>query len=984
MRIYWNAPTQSTSISRLALIAMVLMVLGCSRGQYREQADQEVTCLVTEKSFDPRWAYPNFSIELDPRSRYYDPYNLEEPPMPEDDPSAHRYMHYVDGKRGWKHWHRNGDRPDLESPYWEQLLYQYANVDDEGRIILSLEDSVRLAILHSPDYQRQTETLYLSALDVSTERFRFDVQFFGGNFTEYTHLGQLRPGGESNTLRLDHDAVLNRRTATAGEIMVGLANSTVWEFTGPNRGVTNSILNFNLVQPLLRAGGRAVALEQLTIAERGLLANMRAFARYRQGFYTDVAIGESGVPGLQRRGGFFGGTGLTGFTGQGSGGFGGVGEATGFGRGFFGGTGVAAGGAGTGFAGGGAGTVGGFTGLLQQLQQIRNTQDSLNAQLRTLELLEANLEAGLIDIAQVDQFRQNIETERANLLQASNNLEAALDSFKRGTLGLPPDLPVTLDDSIIEQFKFIDPRTNQIQLAIEDYITDFGDFPDEPDAAILSQALVKVHLLQQQVQRRIDATPEDIEGLVEAMPRRKVEMTEREQTLQDRELQRLLDDQEDLDARSKLILNRIEQLRANLGEVAPARAADQIVSILVDMKNITSETALIQASARLEQIVVERLDLDAPTALEIARANRLDWMNNRAALVDTWRLIEFNANALRSDLTVRFSGDMQTVGNNPVDFRGQTGRLQASVQFDPPFTRLLERNSFRQQLITYQQDRRQLIQFEDAVLETMRGNLRKLEELRVNLEIQRRAVAIAIRRVDQTREALNRPVPPSEPGQPAASLGPTAAQNLLFALSDLRNTQNNLMSVWLNYQATRLRIYKELGLMEIDDEGLWIDRPLALADRLSAEEVELPPSVPQQWFDEEFLEQIPETIEEESSAKHQREEPASWQIAQWWENVRKKRTDNPKEEETRKTASLPEDIAVSYTPTLIKEDGETSGENSQPTNFKRFTRSEIDQMIADIRRIRQAEAAAAAKVTQKKEPENPLRTADRPTSRKRR
>jgi hypothetical protein len=118
-----------------------------------------------------------------------------------------RDQHELD--RHQNHQHGNGDRPELESPYWEQLLYQYANVDDEGRIILSLEDSVRLAVLHSPDYQRQIETLYLSALDVSTERFRFDVQFFGGNITEFTHLGQLRPGGESNTLSLDHHATLH-------------------------------------------------------------------------------------------------------------------------------------------------------------------------------------------------------------------------------------------------------------------------------------------------------------------------------------------------------------------------------------------------------------------------------------------------------------------------------------------------------------------------------------------------------------------------------------------------------------------------------------------------------------------------------------------------------------------------------------------------------------------------------------------------------
>ena len=165
--------------------------------------------------------------------------------------------------------------------------------------------------------------------------------------------------------------------------------------------------------PTASAGaGRDVALEQLTIVERGLLANLRAFQRYRHGFYTQVAVGELGVTGPQRRGGFFGGTGLTGFTGQGSGGLGGVGSATGFGRAGFGTTGGGGTGGGAGFAGGGAGEVGGFLGLLQQLQQIRNTRDSLALQLAQLEQLEAYQDAGLITLIQVDNFRQNIETER--------------------------------------------------------------------------------------------------------------------------------------------------------------------------------------------------------------------------------------------------------------------------------------------------------------------------------------------------------------------------------------------------------------------------------------------------------------------------------------------------------------------------------------------------------------------------------------------
>jgi hypothetical protein len=264
-----------------------------------------------------------------------------------------------------------------------------------------------------------------------------------------------------------------------------------------------------------------------------------------------------------------------------------------------------------------------------------------------------------------------------------------------------------------------------------------------------------------------------------------------------------------------------------------------------ELDTVVAEMGLIQARTRLEAIFVEPIELEPADALEIARANRLDWMNNRAALVDTWRLIEFNANALESQLDVVFSGDLRTIGDdNPVKFRGPTGRLSAQLQFDAPLTRLIERNNFRQQLINYQQARRQLIQFEDTVHRGLRANLRNLEQLNTNLEIQRRAVAIAIRRVDLTREELNRPVPPPMPGQPPAQFGPTAATDLLTALSALRDAQDNFMSVWLNYHAARMSLYRDLGVMRIDERGLWIDEPLDDAIRASADDCPLPPDVP--------------------------------------------------------------------------------------------------------------------------------------------
>jgi hypothetical protein len=488
--------------------------------------------------------------------------------------------------------------------------------------------------------------------------------------------------------------------------------------------------------------------------------------------------------------------------------------------------------------------VGGFIGLLQQLQQVRNTQDSLDAQVRTLGLLEANLQAGLIDIAQVDQFRQNIETERANLLQARNGLANSQDNFLVNTLGLPPDLPVELDDSLIAQFRFIDPQTTATQNQLEDFVELLGDLPQAPAGDELSQAVAVLRELRAKVALRIDEVRADLDRLHAAAPSRRRDMNAAEARSFATDLVKLAEALADLETRYRESAAGLEAWTVD----DPARALDRLVSLAVGLAGLTQELALVQARARVESVTLDRIALTPEHALALARIHRLDWMNNRAALVDTWRLIAFNANALESSLDVTFAGDLLTQGDNPVKFQSPTGSLRVGVRFDAPFTRLLERNNYRQVLIDYQRDRRRLIQYEDGVNLSLRRLLRQLEQLGQNLEIQRRAVVIAVRRVDQTREVLNQPPQVAAAGEASAALGPTAAQNLLTALSDVRNTQNNFMSVWLNYYATRMTLVRDLGLMQLDENGLWIDRPLDDSLRLDDDDCELPPAIPVAWL----------------------------------------------------------------------------------------------------------------------------------------
>ncbi len=841
------------------LLTVTMIGLGCQRDYYYQQADEEAMALIAEKSADPRWAFDDFDVKIDPRSRFAHQLDPIRPPMPPDDPSSSELMKSLAGMEGYSGWGANGMADVRENPEWRLRLREYMEVDEEGRIQMDLEGAVRMSMIHSPGYQSTIETLYLSALDVSTERFRFDVQFFGGNDTNYSHRGDRNFGGESNTLTnggtfRTKTFRVRRKLATAGQVAVEFANTFTWQFAGPDSNSAASLLGFSIFQPLLRGGGRVVGLEQLTRAERTLLANMRAFQRYRQGFYTDLAIGtRGGTTGPRRSGGFFGGTGLTGFSGQGSGGFGGVGQASGFG-GFFGGGATGGGGAGgggavAGVAGGGAGNVGGYIGLLQSLQQLRNAQDNLALQQRTLALLQALREAGQIGADQVLSFEQSIETGKANMLQSTNGFKSTVENFVMSSFGLPGSVQISLDDSIIRPFQFIDPRVTTVETSVANLVAAFG-LIENPTDEQLNRTASHARKLHEDISGLTQLVVGDLEALAK-------KITVREAAMSDMEKQQFATDRGVLAAdlnrlrvqhqKTRLLLGTvIKRLGTKLDADAKTSVVADLIAVNGSLAGTVGELALVQAGSRLEAVSLDqRVELDADDALEIARSFRLDWMNARASLVDGWRLVEYNANALESDLSIVFSGDMKGDQDNPLKLTGAKGTLRAGLQFDAPLTRLLERNNFRQQLINYEQSRRGMITYEDGLLQGFRVALRTLEQRETNLEIQRRAVKIAIRRVDQTRQMLTKP---PAPGQPAV-LSPTATQDLLSALAALRESQNNFMSVWLAYYAGRMSLMRDLGVMRLDENGLWIDEPLEDALEEARENpTVLPPAVPEAWL----------------------------------------------------------------------------------------------------------------------------------------
>lgn len=832
------------------------MIAGCHRSFYRRQADAEARRLILEKASDPRWSSADGRVDIDPQSRMFNPFSADHAPLPPDDPTSHQLMHHVDGRQGYSHWHANGDTDAVENPMW----LSYLPVDENGQSVLSLERAYELALLHSPDFQQQRETLYLSALDVSLQRFGFDSQLFAGFNQFISTSGRLRDGtGRSSTnltngLGVNGGGInLNRLGITGATFTAGLANALMWNLAGNNTQTASGLFDFSIIQPLLRGAGRERIMESLTQSERTLLANIRQYERFRRGFYLQIATGRNSGAGPNRQGNF------------------------------------------PGLAAGASLNAGGYFGLLQQQQQIRNLEFNLRLLEGVLEQFRTFQEEDRIDSLQVRQFQSTVFQQQQNLLNAKVSYQTALDNFKL-LLGLPPYLEVTIEDPLLDRFKIIDDSisgrladVSNLRIEVGSIIDELVDLnnelsdsfageeeDDEPEDVAanqkgteLVQALIKQTLeLEPLIQRAramvksvseddVSAIESDIKKLDTLRPKRlaylrklrrdiasgKLPSEVEPQVFSDRSIPKSQslsenlndpDNQRSLSRRLSRIESGLEKLLTQLksldetteeidgkevGELIAYGFQRPTPDLLTDLDGTILELALIQAEARSNVIEIETVEISSDHAFEIARCFRRDWMNARAELVDSWRRIEFVADQLESQVDLVFEGDVGTASDNPFSFRYETGQLRAGLRVDAPVVRQGERNDYREALITYQQARRTFYQFEDDVSRNLRLIVRNLDRNKVLFELNRQSIQVNIDAVELSRFRLEQP---PRPGAQSA-FGQTTARDLSQAINGLNSVQNQYVQSWVQYEVLRRSLDFDLGTMQLDESGQWID-----------------------------------------------------------------------------------------------------------------------------------------------------------------
>jgi hypothetical protein len=940
----WRAPLSLCRACLHAALGagLITQAGGCTRPFFRNQADKEVSEVLAQKDKYPAWKIDNWHIYPDQRARFADPSDPDHPPKPPDDPAAYDLspnpqkagkagIERIEGKgyleliAKWDQENRerrareeaeekdkSGEPPkaDEEEEGPEVQVAPVANnqapreptmktppvqkdalveakersfLDITGRpaYLLTLDQAAELAMFNSREFQDRRESLYLAALPVTVERFSFMAQFFAAQRAIREDSGSTTPEGKTNSWSLNSGTGLAKVLPTGALLLLDFSNQTVFDFLNPKKTLSTSSLNFNAIQPLLRGGGEAVALESLTTAERNLLYAIRSFARFRTELYVAIASANGG----SISGSSFQPTGVLSSNNGGST------------------RGVGASGIVPGTIAPATTTIdqpiiapnspgslalspaitpapAGYLNTMLQKIQVYIDQENIDVLSGILLRFRGLLEGDVVGPLQVQSVEQQLLAGRATLLSDQAQYLQALDGFKL-EIGVPMKLNIEMDDSVlqplIKQFQHSRAITENEQAAVAEAS---ALIPLEK-APMLRAELLRLFLKSPLVK----GTPfaehiRDRWAEWEKLPDK--ELNARLNELRT-ETRKLLDLQADLQKKGEFLSPadeaRLREVNVQYDLGAFERSLRQYESAYVEMgkpkkpdaagdrqrirqfQTVISSWQKVLVEARDEQWAVVRASwpelprccVDGVDLIheDLARAqaaggqhallNRLDLMNTRAQVVDAWRQLAVYANSLLGFFNVRYqlNASSPLLGAQPLNIGGSGNAHQLILDTTLPLTRIEERNNYRASLIAYQRQRRALQEAEDIAVQVVDNELFLLRQYADQYRIQQRQLELAYLTIDSSLESLEAPTPPPAPAGQTRSGGvdgPAAlTQQLLSAQRSLPTAQNALLNLWIQYLNARLQLYRDLELMPLDARGVWIDEVRDCDCNLNAE-----------------------------------------------------------------------------------------------------------------------------------------------------
>jgi outer membrane protein TolC len=646
---------------------------------------------------------------------------------------------------------------------------------EDGTIRLDQNKAVEVALNNSREFQTELENLYLVALSLTLNRFEFSLQWFLTNTTTFTHFGS---GGTPNgeTNTLDVESHFGfTRNFAAGGQLLVDFANSLVVEFTGGQRRFRSDLFIQLIQPLLRGAGRRVRLESLTQAERDTLYAVRNFARFRKSFWADVAV-----------------------------------------------------------------RSGGYLDLLLALQTIRNSQANLRQQEETYRLYNELFVGGRASAVELDQFFQSLQGARLEVVNAQTAFNNLLDQFKF-TLGIPPRMPVQLDDALLNEFVLVEPQLEARRDALEAFQRQrLAEFEAPPPAADL-----RLHF--QRLLEFANLAPQDLSRAADDLARWR------------QQLDRPLGPTDDAESRGQArrtydvlqpqVMGIGLELQAAAAEIERHRSAvtddnrkeswEELSSDIKDVLAAVDGIIALQTQARIHLIELPPVRLAEGEALEIAKQDRLDLMNQLGLVTDAWRKVTVAANALKSDLDVVATANLGTDPDHldPFNFAAEASTYSLGIQFDGPLNRMAERNIYRASLITYQRARRAYMALSDTIELDVRRDLRQLEQLRIGFEISRQQLLAAARQFENARITLLGP-------RDRRSANDTTTLNLLQALTNLLDARNGLAQNYINYEQQRVQLLLDLEVLQLDPRGFPLHDTLRFAGGAEPEPIERGQPIP--------------------------------------------------------------------------------------------------------------------------------------------
>jgi outer membrane protein TolC len=170
-----------------------------------------------------------------------------------------------------------------------EMLEQKARAEEAT--LLSLSDTLAIAMANSRSYQSRKESLFIQALLLTETQkdFRWDTS--ASTLTATTTLtddGSMTENFGDNGVDGTLGLAVSRTLASGARVTLNYTETIVNYFTSPDTSSESGILSFNIVQPLLNGFGPLVSLEPLRQAERNMVYAVRDFKRYQQDFVVDI------------------------------------------------------------------------------------------------------------------------------------------------------------------------------------------------------------------------------------------------------------------------------------------------------------------------------------------------------------------------------------------------------------------------------------------------------------------------------------------------------------------------------------------------------------------------------------------------------------------------------------------------------------------------------------------------------------------------